>query len=163
VAPSTKGTSRDASDADDVQQLLSRLNGLLFTSVGLSSDGSLMIRFAADLSEEPARGRADPAATLWVHCAWRFESDTQLLMGRGDRHDWLLNAVHNLDKAPVTDVRLLTPFMDAQFSFADGMRLVVFPWSAQDSHWRIRFRDGIRLLAGPGVAWSHLPRPSTSG
>lgn len=142
-------------DDAQLQQLLSPLRGLFLVSAGLSSTGSLQLDLAENISDRTQRAR-HARARLWVFCAWRVESKSQLVVGREDERESLLRRLYDLDMVRVSEVKLTSPMLDAEVLFEDGHTLILFPWSVNDPHWRLRLASGITVQVGPGSVWTVL-------
>jgi hypothetical protein len=94
---------------------------------------------------------------LWVYCcAWRLETESEVLAGSEDPREHLAEAVRRLEGLVLERIEVLAPSLESTLTFEGGMRLRLFPliFAGEYEHWLLYTPEGDVLSIGPGTSWS---------
>ena len=147
-------------DINDIKEIVHSLVGQVSWEAKLGYGSFLTFNFGKLLPPDK-RSLVIGEWHLWIrYCAWRIETDIEVIAGSEDEDDALLDKnVKRLQNVPIVKFDITKPALETTIHFSNALRLRLFPvYSTLESeadNWLLFTPDEKVLKVGPGANWSH--------
>jgi hypothetical protein len=145
------------SDLREIENKASLLLGQKAWGAELGVGSFVTIEFGSRRPATEASERPHGEWHLWVYCcAWRLETEDEVVAASEDPRQKLQAAVQRLNNRVLQAVKVERPALETTFTFDDELTLRLFPIFSKDfEHWMLYDPNGFVLTVGPGTEWSY--------
>lgn len=145
------------SDLREIENKVSSLLGQKAWGTELGVGSFVTIEFGSERAAAEAGERPHGEWHLWVYCcAWRLETEDEVVAASEDPREKLQTAVQRLNDHVLQAVKVERPALETTFTFEGGLTLRLFPiFSENFEHWMLYDPNGFVLTVGPGTEWSY--------